>query len=96
MTNFKDQFTICITIDRSCRYSFVKDKWEKLPHIRAPSSYNRMIELPFKVNDLLLVGACSLGDKVYVIGRKLDGPKYCIGVLYNPDASFFSLDRPHW
>ena len=55
-----------------------------------------MIELPFKVNDLLLVGACSLGDKVYVIGRKLDGPNYCIGVLYNPDASFFSLDRPHW
>ena len=51
-TNFKDQFAICLTRGRPCRYSFAQDKWEELP--------------PFE-GDKWHAKACSLGDKVYVL-----------------------------
>ena len=52
LTNFKDQFAICIIFGCSFRYSFAQDKWEKLPPFEG-SKQN--------------VKVCSLGDKVYVL-----------------------------
>ena len=77
LANFKDEFVFLFSNDNYYRYSLAKDKWEELP------------EIPI----YRCTSACSLGDKVYVLGFRRRPS--AINVLHIPDAPVSSQEM-HW